>query len=87
MGDALRLFCQEFGVTEIINFDGSKEQSKPGNEFMKQISTHSIDYQISEADLHHHNQAECIIRELRRKWYHKMIRRHVPRDLWDYGII
>ena len=56
-GDALRLFYQEFGVPERLNFDGSKEQSKPGNEFMKQIRTHSIDYHISEADLHNQNQS------------------------------
>ena len=56
-GDALRLFYQEFGVPERLNFDCSKEQSKPGNEFMKQIRTHSIDYHISEADLHNQNQS------------------------------
>ena len=42
-GYALRIFCQEFGVPERINFDGSKEQSKPGTEFMQQIRTHIID--------------------------------------------
>ena len=33
--DALRLFCQEFGVPERLTFDGSKEHSNPGTEFMK----------------------------------------------------
>ena len=64
-GDALRLFSQEFGVPERLTFDGSKEQSKSGNEFMKQIRTHRIDYHISEADLNNQNQAEGVIRELR----------------------
>ncbi len=35
-GDALRLFCQEFGIPERLTFDGSKEQSKPSTKFMKQ---------------------------------------------------
>ena len=51
-GDSLRLFCQEFGVPERLNFSGFKEQSQPGTEFMKQIRTHRIGYHISEADLH-----------------------------------
>ena len=85
-GDALRLFFQVFGVPDRLTFYGSKEQSKPDTEFMKQIRTHSIYYHISEADLHNQNQAEGVIRELRHKWYHTMIRRRVPRELWDYGI-
>jgi len=36
-GNALRLFRQEFGVPEKLTFDGSKEQTKKGTEFMKQI--------------------------------------------------
>ena len=49
-GDALRLFCQEFGVPERLNFDGSKEKINPGTEFMQHIRTHNIDYHISESD-------------------------------------
>ena len=30
--DAIRLFCQEFGVPERLTFDGSKEQSNPGTD-------------------------------------------------------
>ena len=85
-GDALRLFCQEFGVPERLTFDGSKEQSKSGTQFMKQIRTHNIDYHISEPDLHNQNPVEGVIREIRRKWYRTMIRNKVPREFWDYGI-
>ena len=85
-GDALRLFCQEFGVPERLTFDGSKEQTGKGTEFMKQIRTHNIDYHVSEADLHNQNPVEGCIRELRRKWYRIMIRKRVPQRLWDYGL-
>lgn len=84
-GDALRLFCQEFGVPERLTFDGSKEQNGKGTEFMKQIRQHGIDYHVSEADLHNQNPVEGVIRELRRKWYRIMIRKRVPEALWDYG--
>ena len=56
-GDALRLSCQDFGVLDRLTFEGSKEHSKPGTEFIKQIRTHKIDYHISEADVHNKNQA------------------------------
>ena len=85
-GNALRLFCQEFGVPERLTFDGSKEQSKAGTEFMKQVRTHNIDYHISEPDLHNQNPVEGVIGELRRKWYRIMIRKRIPKQLWDYGL-
>ena len=68
-GDALRFFCQEFGVPERLTFDGSKEQTKKGTEFIKQIRKHNIDYHISEPGMHNENPVEGCIRELHRKWY------------------
>jgi hypothetical protein len=85
-GDALRLFCQEFGVPERLTFDGSKEQTGKGTMFMKQIRQHGIDYHISEPDLHNQNFVEGTIRELRRKWYRNMIKKRVPNEFWDYGM-
>ena len=66
-GDALRIFCQEFGVPEKLTFDGSKEQTEKNTQFMKQIRTHNIDDHISEPNLHNQNPVEGVIRELRRK--------------------
>ncbi len=45
-GQALREFCNEYGVSEHSTFDGSKEQCMPGTEFMKQIRTNNIDYHM-----------------------------------------
>ena len=85
-GNALRLFCQEFGAPEKLTFDGSKEQTKKGTEFMKQIRTHNIDYHICEPDLHNQKHVEGVVREIRRRWYRIMIRQRVPKELWDYGL-
>ena len=85
-GDALRLFCQEFGVPEKLTFDGSKEQTGKNTKFMKQIRSHNINYHISEPDMHNQNPVEGVIRELRRKWYRIMIRKRIPPKLWDYGL-
>ena len=85
-GDALRTFCREFGVPEILRFDGSKEQSEKGTEFMKQIKKHGIKYRIAEPEMHNQSPAEGVVREVRRKWYRVMVRKKVPRMFWDYGM-
>ena len=85
-GDALRLFCAEFGIPDRLTFDGSKEQTGTGTEFMKQIRKNDIDYHVTEPDRHNQNPAEGVIREIRKKWFRVMVRKRVPRRLWDYGM-
>ena len=80
-GDALRMFCQEFGIPEKLTFDGSREQTGKGTTFMKEVRKQGIDYNISEPSLHNKNPCEGVIREIRRKWYQTMVRRRVPRQL------
>ena len=53
---------------------------------MKQIRRHDIDYYNSEGDLHNQNPAEEVIRELMRRWYRIMLRKRVPKELWDYDL-
>ena len=85
-GDALRTFCQEFGVPEKLTFDGSKEQGQRKNEFMEQIRKSHIDFHVIEPDRHNQNPCKGVIREIRRKLFRTMIRNRVPRRLWDYGM-
>ena len=85
-GDALRLFCAEFGVPDRLVFDGSKEQTGKNTEFMKQIRKNNIDFHVAEAERHNQNPAEGVIREIRKKWFRVMVRKQVPRRLWDYGM-
>jgi hypothetical protein len=40
-GKALQTFCSEFGAPEKLTFDGAKEQTKSGTDFMKTESKHS----------------------------------------------
>ena len=85
-GDALRTFCQEFGVLDKLTFDGSKEQGQIKIEFMKQIRKNDIDFHVIKPDCHNQNPCEGAIREVRRKWFRTMIRNRVPRRLWEYGM-
>jgi hypothetical protein len=86
-GTALRQFIRDYGVPELLTFDGAAEQVKPKTEFMKQIRNHDIDYHIIEPNRPQQNRAETVIREVKKRWFRQMVKRKVPKRLWDYGIV
>ena len=47
-GDDLKLFYKQFGVTENITFDGSKEHACKGGKIVKEVYSKGIDYHIIE---------------------------------------
>ena len=67
--------------------DGSKKKSEKGTEFMKTVKHYGIQHHIPEPDLHNQNPFEGVSREISKKWYCAMVRKRVPRILWDYGLI
>ena len=85
-GEGLRQIVHDYGRPEHLTFDGSGEQCGKKTEFMKNIRKYSIDYKITEPDRPNHNFAEGVIREIRKKWYRIMVKKRVPRRLWDYGL-
>ena len=46
-GDALKMFCRDYGIPEHLTFDGSKEQVNAGTTFMKTIRHYNVDHYIS----------------------------------------
>ena len=54
---------------------------------MKTVRDNDITHTVIEPDMHNHNPAEGVIREIRKKWYRIMIRKQVPTELWDYGMV
>ena len=85
-GEGLRQFIHEYGRPEHLTFDGSREQCGRKTEFMKNVRKYSVDYHITEPDRPNHNFAEGVIREIRKKWFRVMVKRRVPKRLWDYGL-
>ena len=69
VGQALRVFCQEFGVSERLTMDGAPDQVGRNSAFMKEVQKQEIDFQVIEPECHNQNSAEGIIREIRRKWF------------------
>ncbi len=85
-GDALRIFCREYGVPERLVHDGAKEMTGKKTEFQSQVTKHNIITRCSEPDLHNQSPAEGVVREVRRKWFRVMFRKRVPKIFWDYGM-
>jgi hypothetical protein len=85
-GQALKEFCNELGVPDELTIDGSKEQNARGSEFMKTCRKGDIEVTRTEPNRPNQNPSEGVIREVRRRWFRTMIRKRVPRRLWDYGV-
>ena len=85
-GDSLRRFIHDYGQPERLTFDRLQEQCGKKTEFMKNVRQYSVDYHITEPERPNHNFSERVIREIRKKWFQIMVKKKVPRRLWDYGL-
>ena len=61
-GDGLSEFIMDYGVPLKIIFDGSKDQTLPGTDFIKKIRKYDTNYHISEPDRPNQNSDEGRIR-------------------------
>jgi hypothetical protein len=64
-GEGLKEFISDYGVPELLTFDGSKEQGKPKTGFMKQIKKHNTKYHVQEPHRSYQNAAKGVIHKLR----------------------
>lgn len=87
IGQTLIDFIHDFGIPTCLVFDGHKSQLSGGSLFMRTIRKYHIKFQASEPRRPEQNPSEGGIREIKRRWYHIMTKKKVPRRLWDYGII
>ena len=87
VGEALRVFYQEFGVPEPLTMDGAPDQVGQNSELMKEVQKQRIYFQVLEPELHNQNPPKGIIREIRQKWFRIMFRKKAPKYFWDYGML
>ena len=86
-GKALRQFIRDIGVPEQLTSDGATEQTGPGTEFIKNVRKFEINHHVTEPYRPQQDRAESVVREVKRRWFRQMVRKRVPRRLWDYGIV
>ena len=53
---------------------------------MALVRKHHINLSLSEPGRHNQSKVEQVIRELCKKWFRVMHKKHVPKRLWDYGL-
>ena len=85
-GDALKEFITDFGVPARIVMDGAAEQTGRKTTFMQQVKKHHIDLNLNKPERYNQSQVEGVIQEIRKKWFRVMMKRSVPKRLWDYGL-
>ena len=80
-------FISDYGVPEHLTFDGALVQTGRNTEFMKTIKKYEIKHHISSPRRPNENPAEGSIREIKRRWYHIMMKKRVQRRMWDFGLV
>jgi len=85
--EALRRFSTEVGIPMRLKSDLASSFTGEHTDFICLIRKYNITLTYSEA--HRHNQLQQVdiaIRDVKRRWRHKMVQRNIPRRLWCYGL-
>ena len=88
VGITLTEFSDDVGIPDSLTSDGAMEVVGPKTEFMKEVNRLKV--RLKRAEVGRSNQnyaAEREIGELKKRWRNRMVRKKVPRRLWDYGLI
>jgi hypothetical protein len=67
--------------------DGARDQTGPKSDFMKTVRYFKIKMRETEPYSHWQNDAERKIGEVKKRWRHQMVKKNIPRRLWDYGLV
>ena len=87
IGQSLKDFAHDFGIPNHLTFDGAQAQVGKGTLFMKTVKQYDIKYHVSAPRRPNENPAEGSIRQLKMRWYRVMMKKKVPKRIWDYGMI
>ena len=84
---ALQVFSEDIGIPSDLCTDGAAEMTGQKSEWRKLCQELRVKTRESEPYTQAQNQAETSIRELKKRWKHKMVTKGVHGRLWDYGCI
>ena len=87
IGQSLKDLAHDYGVPDHLTFDGAQAQVGRGTVFMQTIRKYDTKYHVSAPRRPNENPAEGSIRQLKMRWYRVMVKKKVPKRLWDYGMI
>lgn len=85
--EALRRFSTEVGIPMRLKSDLASSFTGEHTNFIKLIRKYNITLTYGEANRHNQlQQVDVAIRDLKRRWRHKMVQKSIPKRLWCYGI-
>ena len=87
IGYTLNDFSHDFGIPGKLKLDGFSSQVGKRTLMMKTMRENRIDYHISAPYSPNQTPAEGAIRETKKRWYRIMMKKRVPRRLWDFGLV
>ena len=86
-GQKLTDLSHDVGIPNKLYMDNALEQVGKNLEMMKEVSWMKIRYRTTEPYSPWQNAVENIIGIVKSKHHHGMIRRNVPFNLWNYGMV
>ena len=88
IGQSLTDFSDDIGIPDTLTTDGAPEAVGPNSDFVKEANRLKVRLRRSEAGRSNQNfAAEREIGELKKRWRNRMLKRKVPKRLWDYGLV
>ena len=84
---ALQVFSEDVGIASDLCTDSAAELTGHKSEWRKLCRKLRVKTRESEPYTQSQNQAETSIRELKKRWKHKMVTKGVHKRLWDFGCI
>jgi hypothetical protein len=84
---ALQVFAEDVGIPAELVMDGANELTGYQSKFWILCRKLCIKTRESEPYTQKQNEAETSIRELKKRWKHKMVTKGVHRRLWDFGCV
>ena len=86
-GLTLDALAEDIGIPQCMIYDGAAEQTGKNSAFQKSIRRLKINGRQTEPYSPWQNRAEDSIREVKRRWKKRMIKRRVPKRVWDFGLV
>jgi hypothetical protein len=86
-GHMLDRHCQEVGIPNKLIYDGASEQVGKDTKFQRSIRHYRIDGREIEPFTPEQNAAEKSVRIIKSRWKWLMVRKRVPKRLWDMAMV
>lgn len=85
--DTLADIASDVGIPNVLVADGASEIFGPKTSFQALVRYLRITMRASEPDTQKQNRAEDAVRELKRRWRRRSMRRRIPKAFWDFTLV